>query len=98
MSTPFARTLRHLEPRRSGCAVVAMTTVIVTTVWCIWATKASVTVYEVSDRARLEVDRAPHPVDSPVSGTVVESRMQLDRDVAAGDVLVRLDADAERFS
>jgi multidrug resistance efflux pump len=99
MSTAFARTLHHLEPRRSRRIVVAaVTTVMVTTLWGGWAAKASVTVYEVSDRARLEVDRASHPVDSPVSGTVVESRMLLDREVAAGDVLVRLDADAERFS
>ena len=99
MSTPFARTLRHLEPRRSRRIVwAAMTTVIVTTAWGVWATMAAVTVYEVSDRARLEVDRAPHPVDSPISGTVVESRLQLGGDVAAGDVLVRLDADAKQLS
>ena len=75
-----------------------MTSIIVTIVWGVWAAKASVTVYEVSDRARLEVDRAPHPVDSPIAGTVRESRLQLDRDIAAGDVLVRLDADAEQLS
>jgi len=99
MSTAFARTLRHLEPRRSRRVVMAaMTSAIVATAWAIWSAKATVTVYEVSERARLEVDRAPHPVDSPISGTVVDSRMQLGRDVAAGDVLLRLDADAEQFS
>jgi len=99
MSTAFARTLRHLEPRRSRRVVLAaMTTVVVTTVWGAWAATAAVTVYEVSDRARLEVDRAPHPVDSPISGTVVESWLQLGRDVAAGDVLIRLDSAAEQFS
>jgi multidrug resistance efflux pump len=99
MSTAFSRTLRHLEPRPARRVVVAaMTAVIATTAWGVWAAETSVTVYEVSDRARLEVDRAPHPVDSPLSGTVVESHMQLDRDVAAGDVLVRLDADAEQLS
>jgi len=99
MSTAFARTLRHLEPRRSRRVLLATaTTAIVATAWGLWAARASVTVYEVSDRARLEIDRAPHPVDAPTSGTVVESRMQLGRDVAAGDVLVRLDAVAEQFS
>ena len=99
MSTAFARTLRHFEPRRSRRVVVVVaTSAIVATAWGVWSAKATVTVYEVSDRARLEVDRAPHPVDSPISGTVVESRMQLGRDVAAGDVLLRLDADAEQLS
>jgi multidrug resistance efflux pump len=99
MSTAFARTLRHLDRQRSHRVVLAaMTSVIVTIVWGVWVAKASVTVYEVSDRARLEVDRAPHPVDSPIAGTVRESRLQLDRDIAAGDVLVRLDADAEQLS
>src|SRR5262245_6493071 len=99
MSTAFARTLQHLEPRRSRRFVLTvMTTVIVATVWGVWAAMASVTVYEVSLRARLEVERAPHPVDAPVSGTVVDSSLQLDRDVAAGDVLVRLNADTAQLS
>jgi len=102
MSTAFARTLQQLEPgkrRRSRRLVLTvMTIVIVATVWGVWAAKASVAVYEVSVRARLEVERAPHPVDAPVSGTVVDSSLQLDRDVAAGDVLVRLNADTAQLS
>jgi multidrug resistance efflux pump len=99
MSTAFARTLQQLEPRRSRRVVLMVMTIgIIATGWGVWAAKASVTVYEVSVRARLEVECAPHPVDSPISGTVVDSSMQLDRDVTAGDVLVRLNADTEQLS
>ncbi|HJZ71603.1 MAG TPA: HlyD family efflux transporter periplasmic adaptor subunit [Vicinamibacterales bacterium] len=99
MATAFARTLQHLEPRRSRRAVAAVATAVsVAAAWGVWAVTAHITVYEVSDRARLEVDHAPHPVDAPISGTVVESRMQLGQEVSAGDALLRLDADAEQLS
>ena len=99
MATAFTRTLRQLEPQGTRRFLMASATAAIAIgVWTVWGTLARVTLYEVSRHARLEVDRAPHPVDSPVSGKVVESRLRLGQEVAAGEVLLRLDADAERFS
>ena len=99
MATAFTRTLRQLEPRGPRRFFMASATAALAIgVWTVWGTLARVTLYEVSRYARLEVDRAPHPVDSPASGKVVESRLRLGQEVAEGEVLLRLDADAERFS
>jgi multidrug resistance efflux pump len=99
MATAFTRTLRRLEPegfRRPVLITVAATAVLAG--WGAWAAGARVTLYEVSRQARLEVDRAVHPVEAPVSGRVVESRLVLGRDVVEGEVLLRLNSDSERYS
>lgn len=99
MATAFSRTLRTLEPQGARrFLTVTVTAAVVIAGWILWGTLAHVTLYEISSQARLEVDRATRPVDSPASGKVVESRLRLGQEVSAGDVLFRLDADAERFS
>ena len=99
MATAFSRTLRTLEPQGARrFLTVTVTTAVAIVGWILWGTLARVTLYEISSQARLEVDRATRPVDSPASGKVVESRLRLGQEVSAGDVLFRLDADAERFS
>jgi membrane fusion protein (multidrug efflux system) len=99
MATAFTRTIRLLEPRGYR-RLLAMTAAAgaVLAAWATWGCWAHVTLYEVSGQTRLEVDRAVHTVESPVAGRVVESRLTLGREVAAGEVLLRLDADSERFS
>ena len=47
--------------------------------------------------ARLEVDRAVHPVAAPLAGRVVATHLAVGREVQAGDLLVELDADAQRL-
>jgi membrane fusion protein (multidrug efflux system) len=65
--------------------------------WMAWLFRARVAVYAVSETADLEVDRAAHPVDSQSSGRVVTSALALDREVAAGEVLIELDADMQKL-
>jgi membrane fusion protein, adhesin transport system len=99
MATAFTRTLRRLEPRgyRRPLMMTASATVVLAG-WGAWATVARVTLYEISSQARLEVDRAVHAVESPAAGRVIESRLTLGQEVTAGEVLLRLNADAERYS
>jgi multidrug resistance efflux pump len=66
--------------------------------WVAWGWLSSITVYEVSSQARLEVDRAVRAVEAPVGGRVVESRMVLGQDVVAGEILLRLDSDTEQYA
>src|SRR6266536_2708994 len=99
MATAFTRTLRRLEPQGFRRPILLTgTAAAMIAAWGAWGTLARVTLYEVSGHARLEVDRAVHPVESPAAGRVVESRLALGQEVAAGDILLRLNADAERYS
>jgi multidrug resistance efflux pump len=64
--------------------------------WVAWFLLGRVTVYEVTDRARLEVKSAAHPVATQVAGKVIETRLAIGRDVKAGEALVVLDSEAEQ--
>jgi membrane fusion protein (multidrug efflux system) len=63
----------------------------------VWFFLARVSVYAVTNKAELEVDRAAHSVQSAVSGRVVATHLVLDQEVKAGDVLVELDSGAQHF-
>jgi membrane fusion protein (multidrug efflux system) len=56
-----------------------------------------VTVYEVSENARLEVDRAVYPVEAQVDGRILSSRLELGRNVQEGEVLLELDSRGQRL-
>jgi membrane fusion protein (multidrug efflux system) len=66
--------------------------------WLSWFFFAEVAVHEVSAKARLEVQSAPHPVAAPLAGRVVETRLAIGRAVSCGDVLLLLDAEADRLA
>jgi membrane fusion protein (multidrug efflux system) len=66
-------------------------------VWLAWFALGSVTLYETSARARLEVRRAPHVLGAAVAGRVLSAAPALGQRVEAGTVLVELDAAAERL-
>ena len=63
--------------------------------WCWWAARSPVTLYEISSAARVELDAATYPVQSPVLGRVVETRLGVGRTVRQGDVLVEIDTMAD---
>ncbi len=75
-----------------------LTAVVLLSIWFAWFLFARVTVYEVTDRARLEVEVASHPVAAEVGGRVVKTTLRLGTKVRAGQILIELDAEAERFA
>jgi multidrug resistance efflux pump len=98
MANPFLRSERSLESDNVrgwawGLAVVS----ILLALWLVWFFNARVSVYAVSDSADLEVDRAAHAVEAQFSGRVIASSLLLDREVQAGEILVQLDADAQKL-
>jgi membrane fusion protein (multidrug efflux system) len=98
MATPFSRTTRALNAdtyRRSTLGLIIVMAVL--GAWTAWLFMARVAVYEVTDTARLEVDRAVHPVQSPVFGRIVASHLAIGKQVNVGDVLVELDSEAEQL-
>jgi membrane fusion protein (multidrug efflux system) len=65
--------------------------------WMGWFLLGSVTIYETSAHARLEVRQASHRVAALLPGKIVANSLVIGRDVQAGDVLAELDASAERL-
>jgi multidrug resistance efflux pump len=97
MASPFSRTLRALalESKARTLGGLALVTLLLAG-WTAWFFRARVAVYEVTDSARLEVERAVHPVEAPVTGRVVISRLVLGRHVEARELLVELDTEKEQ--
>lgn len=97
MPNAFARTMRSLDADRFRGSLAGMTiAVAVLGAWGWWMFTSRVALFEVTDIARVEVDRATFTVQSPVAGRVVATRLTLGADVKAGDVLVEVEADTQR--
>ncbi|HEY3593373.1 MAG TPA: HlyD family secretion protein, partial [Polyangiaceae bacterium] len=62
--------------------------------WIAWSVFGRVAVYEVTPKARLEVDRTTHPIQAPFAGKVLNSSLVLGREVQLGDVLFELEANS----
>ncbi|MBV9108194.1 MAG: hypothetical protein JO306_02170, partial [Gemmatimonadetes bacterium] len=99
MSVPFSGTTRALRADRGrGSIALQLAGAAVVAAWAAWMGAARLTLYEESAAARIEADRAVHPVDAPSGGSVVDaSGLRLGATVHAGDVLVALDGRAERI-
>jgi len=97
-TSAFSRTMRSLEADSSRRPnLVLVVAALLLGAWFAWFFLARIARYEVTDTARLEVDQAIYSVQAPVSGRVVTSRLLLDREVQAGDILVELDSDPQRL-
>jgi multidrug resistance efflux pump len=72
MPTPFARLLRSLESDGfRGVTFAFVCAAALCAAWGTWFVVGRVTVYEVTDAARLEVADSAHPIDARVAGRVV---------------------------
>jgi multidrug resistance efflux pump len=98
MSTAFTRTLRSLDADRFVPPGVAIGVIALFLAgWCAWATLSHVTLQAVSNSARIEVDQATYPVQSPMVGRVVRTYIAVGKVVKAGEPLVELDSSPERL-
>jgi membrane fusion protein (multidrug efflux system) len=96
MAIPFARSMRSLDAdsfRFSG--VVLSIAGVLLVAWCGWFFLARVSLYELSESARVEVAAASHPVAAPVAARIVKSHVTLGKHVVAGDLLFELEARTE---
>lgn len=64
--------------------------------WAGWLALARVSLYEVSETARIEIERI-YPVAAPVTGRVIAVNLVLSRQVQQGDVLVEVEAEREHL-
>jgi multidrug resistance efflux pump len=92
MPTPFSRTFsRLLADHGKTQAWMTLAALVVLGGWCWWAIRAHVTLYEVSTQARVELDSATYPIESPLAGRVVQTKLRVGERVHAGEVLVEID-------
>jgi membrane fusion protein (multidrug efflux system) len=98
MSTAFSRTLRLLDADRGRLPLAGLAAgVALLGGWTAWSLLSHVTLYEITPTARLEVDRAIYPIQSPMVGRVTATHLQVGRVVQAGETLVELDSSPERM-
>jgi len=98
MSRFFSRSLRALGADSYRWSVVCLLlAAVIFLLWAIWFFGAKVTLYEVSEEAKLELERAAYALDAPIGGRIVANHMTLGRMVQAGEVLIELDTATERL-
>ncbi len=97
MVPPFPYTARILGGGGAPARLLLLVSIAILAAWTTWFVRARVPIYETSEETRLEVLHATYPVDAPVAGRVVAMNLQLNGTVAAGDVLLELDARTERL-
>jgi membrane fusion protein (multidrug efflux system) len=99
MHPTFGRTAAALSADRlKEAAVSLVVAVAVLASWVGWMVFARVPLYEVSASARLEAERAPHPLQAPIDGVLVGSALEPGRRVQADDVLVRIESETQKAS
>jgi membrane fusion protein (multidrug efflux system) len=84
------------DGRRRSTVGILLTALFLTS-WAVWFCLARMTLYEMTATARLEVARAVYPIEAPVTGRIVATRLVLGQEVQAGDVLVELETEAQRL-
>jgi membrane fusion protein (multidrug efflux system) len=98
LPTPFSRTTRSLAHDSSTYAVIAwLIGGFLLTSWLAWFCFASLTVYEISSKARLEVNHSAHPIAALVADKIVATPISLGQEVKAGEVLIELDSSNEKL-
>ena len=98
MPTTFSRTTRSLVHDSSKYAVVAWAIGgLLLAGWMTWLCFARITVYEISSKAHLEVNRSAHSIAALVSSKIVATSISLGQEVKAGEVLIELDTSSEKL-
>jgi len=98
MSSPFGRSVRAIESERTHGWVPVSIAASLLAMWAAWFLFSRIPVYETSTAARIEATAAAHPIDARLAGRVVRVNLAVGAPVHAGDVLVELEADAERLA
>lgn len=99
MPIAFSRSMRslHADGRSRRAIWFLLIPIAVLAAWSTWFVKARVARYEVTDRARLEVNRAVYVLQSPISGRVVSSELVMGREVNSGEVVLEIEATQQQL-
>src|SRR5262249_32349770 len=98
MPTPFSRTLRSLDADARRPRRLVWAAALFLLAWGGWFFLGRAAPYEASDSARMGAPAAAHPLAAEVRGGAAERYLTLGHPCRAGDVLLVLDAEAERLA
>ena len=99
MANNFHRIGQSLKADTGSKSVSAIAIgLLLVLLWILWAFKARITRYEVSDSARLELNSSAYPVEANLAGRLVESRLGLGKNVQSGEIVLQLDSSAEELN
>lgn len=99
LPNPFNRTTRSLAADNASFAIFSWSLAgFLLSVWMYWFFFSAVTLYEISHKARLEVNYSAHPLVSLVAGKLISIQVGLDEQVAAGQVLFTLDSHQQQLA
>jgi multidrug resistance efflux pump len=94
----FSDSMRSLSRDRfRPFALGLLVAVLILAAWIAWFLLARVSLYESSDRARLEVETTVHTIAAPVQGRILVTGIAVGREVQAGELLVELESQSERL-
>jgi membrane fusion protein (multidrug efflux system) len=94
----FSKTTQSLALDSSRIVLISLGLAGVALIaWLLWFGLGSVTVYEVSRQARLQVGTAPREVSSLLAGRLTRAPIVIGQRVNAGDVLVELDSTRQQL-
>jgi membrane fusion protein (multidrug efflux system) len=98
VASQFSRTTRSLTTDTAKYAIVTwLLAAVLLAGWMTWFFFGTVNVYEMSRKARVEVQQAAHSIEASIQGRIVATSLAIGQEVKAGDVLVELDASSEKL-
>jgi multidrug resistance efflux pump len=96
--TAFSKTYAALLAERGRSnSLTLVATLLALGAWTWWAIKSELTLYEVSTSARVELDSATYPIQSPFVGKIVRTNLSVGKDVKLGDILVEIDSEPDQL-
>lgn len=65
--------------------------------WIFWAIQGQVSLYEISNDARIELESATYSIEAQAPGRVISTSLRVGQEVRRGDVLVEIDTMGDRL-
>ncbi len=98
MGSPFSSSMRSLaNDRFSPSLLMVIIAILILSVWAAWLFLARISVYEMSDSGRIEVDTSLYSIASPISGKVTAIHLAVGQEVQKGDLLIAFESEDERL-
>lgn len=98
MGANFYNTTRALKLDSYRTAItVTLIGIVFLAIWLAWFSLSKITIYESSNKVRLEVNNFSNPITTLVSGKVSSVNFSLAKEIKANDVLIVLDSNNENL-